>query len=90
MRRVLSLPVLLLLLASACMPPSSTPVAEASSPQTELLAPPSGTRLLLGEELEVESRSTDGRGLSRVELWVDGGIYRVDEAKGQRGRTGPQ
>jgi formylglycine-generating enzyme required for sulfatase activity len=75
--------VLVVLLVTACMPPTLTPVASADLPQIELLSPPSGTRTFLHEEVEVESRSTDARGLGRIELWVDDAIYRVDEAEGQ-------
>jgi formylglycine-generating enzyme required for sulfatase activity len=65
------------------MPPSLTPVARSDLPQVELIAPPSGIRAILHQEVEVESRSTDARGLNRIELWVDDAIYRVDEAEGQ-------
>jgi formylglycine-generating enzyme required for sulfatase activity len=58
-------------------------VADLDLPQLELLGPPSGSRVELGQELEIESRSTDERGLNRIELWIDDGLYRVDEAEGQ-------
>ena len=78
------IPLLLaMLFVSACMPPSLTPVARSDLPQIEIISPPSGTRVLLHQEVEIESRSTDARGLNRIELWVDGSIYRVDEAEGQ-------
>ncbi len=83
MKRSLFVLGLIFMIASACMPPTLTPVAEATVPQIELLAPASGSRVLLHDEVELESRSTDARGLNRVELWVDGAIYRVDEANGQ-------
>jgi formylglycine-generating enzyme required for sulfatase activity len=72
-----------MLLVTACMPPTLTPIAQSELPQVELISPPSGTRVVLHEEVELESRSTDARGLSRIELWVDEAIYRVDEADGQ-------
>jgi formylglycine-generating enzyme required for sulfatase activity len=65
------------------MPPSLTPIADLDLPQIELISPPSGTRVELNQELEIESRSSDERGLNRIELWVDDGLYRVDEADGQ-------
>jgi formylglycine-generating enzyme required for sulfatase activity len=82
MKRVLSV-LVLILAASGCMPPSLTPVADLDLPQIELIGPPSGVRVELNQELEIESRSTDARGLNRIELWVDDGLYRVDEAEGQ-------
>lgn len=75
--------VLVMLFVSACMPPSLTPVARSDLPQIEIISPPSGTRVLLYQEVEIESRSADARGLNRIELWVDESIYRVDEADGQ-------
>jgi formylglycine-generating enzyme required for sulfatase activity len=77
--RVLWTPVLLLALC-ACSPPRA---AEAARPTIEIVSPPSGTRLAQGEEIEVESRAGDTRGVDRVELWVDDQIYRVDEAGAQ-------
>ena len=83
MKRALLVLCTLLAAASGCMPPSLTPVAELGLPQIELLAPPSGTRIELSQELEIESRSSDKRGLNRIELWIDDNLYRVDEAEGQ-------
>jgi formylglycine-generating enzyme required for sulfatase activity len=75
--------VLVMLFVSACMPPSLTPVARTDFPRIEIISPPSGTRVLLHQEVDIESRSADARGLNRIELWVDESIYRVDEAEGQ-------
>jgi formylglycine-generating enzyme required for sulfatase activity len=83
MKRALLVLCTLLAAASACMPPSLTPVAELDLPQIALIAPPSGTRIELSQELEIESRSDDKRGLNRIELWIDDNLYRVDEAEGQ-------
>ena len=75
--------VSILLFVSACTTVQPTRVAGRPRPQIELISPPSGTRIILGEELGVESRASDERGLNRIELWVDNSIYRVDEVKGQ-------
>jgi formylglycine-generating enzyme required for sulfatase activity len=72
-----------MLFLAACLPPTPATTARSDPPEIELLSPPSGTRAYLHQEVEVESRSSDARGLSRVELWVDDAIYRVDEAEGQ-------
>lgn len=83
MRRFFYLAVLILVGTSGCIPTGSTPISEASRPTLELIAPPSGTRVAQGNEVEIESRSSDARGIERVELWVDEGIYRVDDASAQ-------
>ncbi len=67
----------------ACQTPAATPAAQVNRPQIELIAPPSGVRVVQGDELEIETKSSDARGLNRVELWVDDGIYRVDQAVAQ-------
>jgi formylglycine-generating enzyme required for sulfatase activity len=74
---------LISLLVSACALSTPGQVAGNPLPTIELISPPSGVRVTLGEELEVETRSSDERGLERIELWVDEGIYRVDQASGQ-------
>ena len=70
-------------LISACTSSQPTLVVEAPRPTIELVSPASGVRIIQGEELEIESKATDSRGLDRVELWVDDGIYRVDAADAQ-------
>jgi iron(II)-dependent oxidoreductase len=76
--------VLLSLLLSACQPVQPTPVAKASlSPTIKLISPASGAQVVLLSELEIETESTDERGLDKIELWVDDQIYRVDQASGQ-------
>jgi formylglycine-generating enzyme required for sulfatase activity len=83
MKRIRSVLLVVLVLASGCISGRSTQVAEADLPTIEILSPASGARVAVGEELEIESRASDARGIDRVELWVDGGIYRVDEARAQ-------
>jgi formylglycine-generating enzyme required for sulfatase activity len=83
MKRALYTLALALLLVAACKPPQPTQVSSTSAPTIEIVSPPSGARVVQGEELEVESRSADGRGIDRVELWVDDTIYRVDQAEAQ-------
>jgi sulfatase modifying factor 1 len=75
--------ILFLALAVACNRPLPTPVAENPLPSIELISPPSGARVSLHDEIEIMTRSSDERGIDRVELWVDGEIYRVDPAGGQ-------
>ncbi|MBN1642352.1 MAG: SUMF1/EgtB/PvdO family nonheme iron enzyme [Anaerolineae bacterium] len=73
----------LIVLVSGCALGRDTEVVEVQLPTIEILSPASGARVVIGEELEIESRASDARGINRVELWIDGGIYRVDEARGQ-------
>jgi formylglycine-generating enzyme required for sulfatase activity len=83
---VLSILVLLALAlaaATACRAAQPTEVAETERPTVEVISPPSGIRVVPGEEVEIESRTTDSRGVERVELWLDDGIYRVDEGGAQ-------
>ena len=78
---------LILLLGSTvltcCLPKEPTQAVVAPLPQIELLSPASGTRVEPDQEIEIESRATDARGLDRIELWVDDTIYRVDKAGAQ-------
>jgi len=59
------------------------PVPPDSPPGVVILAPPDGARVPLGQEVPVRSRASDDKGLARVELLVDGGVYRTYEAAGQ-------
>jgi formylglycine-generating enzyme required for sulfatase activity len=83
MKRALYTLALVLLLVAACKTPQPTQVSSAPAPTIEIVSPPSGVRVVQGEELEIETKSVDGRGVDRIELWVDDAIYRVDEAGAQ-------
>lgn len=82
MKKIWLLLILLPILSACPASPTPTAVVKVNRPTIELLAPPSGVRVVLGDELEVETKSADARGLDRIELWVDGQIYRVDQVKG--------
>ncbi|MDW8070819.1 MAG: Ig-like domain-containing protein [Anaerolineae bacterium] len=68
-----TLSLLVMTLACAIVP---TP---RSHPTVVITYPQSGSNVLLGREIVVQSVSatTDSRGIARVELWVDGQIVRV-------------
>ena len=83
MKKTLYPLILLVWLVSACRIIEPTAVTEAPIPTIELISPPSGVRIVLGDELEVESQASDRRGLDRIELWIDDEIYRIDQAGGQ-------
>ena len=65
------------------VPVIPVPVPLDSPPTVVILSPPDGTRVSLGQEVQVRSWASDDRGLARVELLVDGGVYRTYEAAGQ-------
>ena len=79
--------VLLLASALAC----SIDMGGASKPSVEILSPPSGTEVGLGEEVKVEYRATDATAVLRAELEVGGQVVDVQKspvADGQPSLTG--
>ena len=72
--------VVVLLLASiilACSLPGGGQPA-ASKPTIIISAPLTGTRVDVGQVVSVESTATDATGVTKVELWVNGQLYRED------------
>ncbi len=70
--------LVLLVLASlpvACGAPG--PVSQAQPPMLLVLAPVNGQQVPQGQPLIVQSTATDGQGVARVELWVDGALVHV-------------
>jgi hypothetical protein len=63
-------------LPGGLQPPAGTP----SKPTIAISAPTSGTEFQIGETVNVLSSASDARGISRVELYVDGVLYRTDSA----------
>lgn len=63
---------------------------EVSKPLVEIMSPPNGSRVQLGEEVAVQFRAVDEVGVSRAELEVDGLIVAVErssQAEGQPSMT---
>jgi hypothetical protein len=60
---------------------------EPSKPAITMTAPTSGAQFQVGEEVTVLSSATDSKGVSRVELYVDGQLYRTDPAPVATGST---
>src|SRR5438105_4133502 len=58
-----------------------TTVVQASRPTLLVSAPADGAQIAVGTTVQVQSTSHDTRGVLRVELWVDGALYRADVAK---------
>jgi hypothetical protein len=66
-RRILFIVVLLVVGVLACN-------GGAAKPTVEILSPPSGTQVALGEQVEVEYRASDATAVIRVDLEVDGQV----------------
>src|SRR2546427_89422 len=68
--------------ANAPSPPvAATAAAQISRPTLLVSAPADGAQIGVGTTVQVQSTSHDTRGVLRVELWVDGALYRADVAK---------
>lgn len=66
---------MLILAALACNAPSGETPPAGNSPNVAITAPGTGARVLLGQDLAVESTSSHPNGVARVELWADGVKY---------------
>ena len=76
-RGIAPIAVLLLLVAGilACELPGLGP---GPKPTVVILSPASGTQVKVGETVAIQSSATDVKGMTRVELWVDGLLVRSD------------
>jgi hypothetical protein len=52
----------------------------AAKPAVEILSPPSGTQVAVGEQVEVQYRATDATAVIRVDLEVDGKVVDSQQA----------
>ncbi len=59
--------------------------AGASKPMVVITSPPSGSQFREGEDVALQSTSTDATGVTRVELIVDGSVTRVDPSPTAQG-----
>jgi hypothetical protein len=59
----------------------------ASKPTITITAPTSDAQFEEGEEVSVLSSANDSKGVTRVELYVDGDLYRTDSAPSADGET---
>jgi hypothetical protein len=79
-----------LLLTSSILACSMS-IGGASKPTAEILTPPSGTQVALGEQVQVEYRASDAVAVVRVELEVGGQIVDSQNSpvrEGQPSMTG--
>jgi hypothetical protein len=76
-RGIAAIAVLLLLMAGilACELPG---LGGGTKPTAVILYPASGTQVKAGETVAIQSSATDVKGVTRVELWVDGSLVRSD------------
>jgi len=76
-RGIAAIAVLLLLVAGilACELPG---LWGGTEPTVVVLSPSSGTQVKAGETVAIQSSATDIKGVTRVELWVDGSLVRSD------------
>jgi hypothetical protein len=63
----------------------STPVI--APPTVSITSPIEGYTVREGEDLSIDSTSNDTQGVLKVELWVDGSLYRVDASWAPDGQT---
>jgi hypothetical protein len=59
----------------------------AAKPTIAITAPTSDAQFEEGEEVNVLSSANDAKGVTRVELYVDGDLYRTDSAPSAEGET---
>ncbi|MBN1995242.1 MAG: hypothetical protein JW953_21310 [Anaerolineae bacterium] len=52
----------------------------ASQPTVAINSPPSETQVVSGQEVSIQSTATDAKGITRIDLLVDGDIVRSDKA----------
>lgn len=72
-RGIATITVLSLLVAGilACELPG---LGGGTKPTVVILSPNSGTQVKVGETVAIQSSATDAKGVTRVELWVDGSL----------------
>ena len=79
-RRMFSSFTLLFVLFSLLLLACDLGAVAASKPTAVIASPPSGSQFREGEDVAVQSTSTDSAGVVRVELSVDGNLVRTDPA----------
>ncbi|MFQ5886703.1 MAG: Ig-like domain-containing protein, partial [Anaerolineae bacterium] len=58
-----------------------------AGPTVAIDSPPSGTTAQVGQEVTIQSTSTDARGVTKVELWVDEALVHTDSSPVAGGQT---
>ena len=65
--------------------PAPTTVALGGKPTLAVSAPVEGAQFGVGSTVSIKSTASDARGVVKIELWVDGVLYRVDVTKEAEG-----
>lgn len=55
-----------------------------AKPTVVILSPASGVQVKAGETVAIQSSATDAKGVTRIELWVDGSLVRSDVSPQQQ------
>lgn len=58
-----------------------------AGPSVMIDSPPSGTTVEVGQEVTIQSTSTDAGGVTKVELWVDEALVHTDSSPVAKGQT---
>jgi hypothetical protein len=77
-RRTIRSFTLLLIFASLVLLACDIGSVVAGKPTVVISSPPSGSQFREGEDVSIQSTSTDSSGITRVELVVDGTVVRTD------------
>lgn len=83
----LALVLVALLLAGGVLACDIGMGGEAAKPSIVMTAPTSGAQFQVGEEVDILSSASDPKGVSRVELYVDGQLNRTDPSPDPTGST---
>lgn len=84
---ILALILILATLLAACngVGSKSTPVV--APPTVTIASPANGHTVPAGMDVSINSTANDAQGVLKVELWVDGSLYRVDASPDPAGQT---
>jgi hypothetical protein len=83
----LALAFVVLLLAGGVLACDLDMGGEPAKPSIVMTAPTSGAEFQVGEEVDILSSASDSKGVSRVELYVDGQLNRTDSSPDPAGST---
>ena len=82
---VLGLSLWLTACGSGGATPVPTTVALGGKPTLTVSTPAEGAQFGVGSTVSIKSSASDTRGVVKIELWVDGVLYRVDVTKEAEG-----
>lgn len=82
--------IVLLILATllaACNGAQEKSPTVVSAPTVAIASPADGHTVQAGVDVAINSTASDAQGIVKVELWVDGSLYRVDTSPDPEGQT---